>query len=168
MSKRDEERLVFLLHALIRTLLVERPVEEAYLGICKSVLPGLVLGEFGEPGSHPAVREMASLRYLTRICDYIYALDDKEWSYASCYSASIAVQLIALARGVPARIAIGVKKQDAKMVGHAWVELGDAPTAAVINPGRVCVDDFKVVKRLDAETALQLWMRKTCDSGRCL
>jgi Transglutaminase-like superfamily len=150
----NEQRLIFLLHGAIRALLVDRPVDEAYLAICKSIFPGTVLGEFTAPfgkGDH---------RYLTDICDYIYALDDNELSYASCYSASIAVQLIALAGGIDSEIVVGVKKQDRKMVGHAWVETVGFQPKRIISPGRIGISDFKVVKRLHPEKAIQSWMEK--------
>jgi hypothetical protein len=102
----NEQRLIFLMHGMIRMFLLERPVDEAYLAICKSIFPGAVLREFTTP------RNKNHQDYLTKICDYIYELDDNEYSYASCYSASIAVQLVALAGGIDSEVVIGVKKQD--------------------------------------------------------
>jgi Transglutaminase-like superfamily len=150
----NEQRLIFLMHGMIRMFLIERPVDEAYLAICKSVFPGAVLGKFTAP------RDKSHLDYLTKICNYIYELDDNEYSYASCYSASIAIQLIALANGIDSEIVIGVKKQDRKLVGHAWVEIIGSHSKQIVTPGQTCIDGFKVVKRLHPEKAIQAWMEK--------
>lgn len=150
----DEQRLIFLLHSLVRALLLERSIDDAYLAICKNVFPGTVLGKF------PVSPEKIDHRYLMRVCDYIYELDDNEWSYASCYSASIVIQLMSLSFGFDSEIVIGVKKQDRKMIGHAWVEMSGSIQKQIITPGRIGIKDFKVVKRLHPETAIQSWMEK--------
>ncbi|WP_181321788.1 lasso peptide biosynthesis protein [Trinickia symbiotica] len=150
----SEQRHILLLHGLVRALLLERAIDDAYLTICKNVFPGAVLGNF------PASPKTIDHHYLTRICDFIYELDGKEWSYASCYSASIVVQLISLVFGVDSEIIIGVKKQDQKMIGHAWVELSGVNRKQIITPGRIGINEFKVIKRLRPENAIQSWMEK--------
>ncbi|MEA3122153.1 MAG: hypothetical protein QOH33_1714, partial [Paraburkholderia sp.] len=150
----NEQRLIFLMHGMIRMLLIERPIDEAYLAICKSVFPGAALGRFAPP------RDKNHRDYLTGICDYIYELDDNEYSYATCYSASIAVQLVALACGIETEVVIAVKKQDRKLVGHAWVEIIGSHSKQIVAPGQTCIDGFKVIKRLHPEKAIQAWMEK--------
>jgi hypothetical protein len=150
----NDRHLIFLLHGLIRAHLLARPVDEAYLAICKSVYPGAVFGNFS------SLMRSRDHRYLNDICDYIYELDRNESSYASCYSASIAVQLVAITCGIDSEIAIGVKKQDKKIIGHAWVETRGFQPKKIITPGRTCIDGFKIVKHLHPETSIQAWMEK--------
>lgn len=150
----NEQRLIFLLHGLVRSALASRPVDEAYLAVCKSVFPGVVLGQSGIAAAK------VKPDYLPAICDFIYELDDKEVSYASCYSASIVIQLIALAHGIDSEIVIGIKRQDEKIVGHAWVETIGIRPKQIITPGRSPIDDFKVVKRLHPEKSIQSWIKR--------
>jgi hypothetical protein len=150
----NEQRLIFVMHGMIRMFLIERPVDEAYLAICKSIFPGAALGKFSTP------RNKNQRDYLTKICDYICELDDNEYSYASCYSTSIAVQMIALASGIDSEVVVGVKKQDRKLVGHAWVEIIESCSLQIVTPGRTCIDGFRVIKRLHPERAIQAWMEK--------
>ena len=140
---------------------MERPVDEAYLFICKAIFPGAVLGQLApSPGS-------VDHRYLKSVCDFIYELDEKEWSYASCYSACIAAHIIAMSCGIPSEIAIGVKRQDKKITGHAWLEIKDSDETHIVNPGRAHIGDFQVIKRLKPETTIESWMknRATLDAA---
>ncbi|HTI19155.1 MAG TPA: lasso peptide biosynthesis protein [Trinickia sp.] len=149
----NERRLIFLLHSVIRALLLERSVDDAYLAICKTVMPGIVMGQFTRSTKIDS-------HYLQTVCDFIYQMDNQEWSYASCYSASIVAQLIASANNIDSDIIIGIKKQDGKISGHAWVQIRSVHPKQIISPGRVSVDDLKVIKRLHPEKALQSWMQK--------
>ncbi len=62
--------------------------------------------------------------------------------------------------GIDSEIVIGVKKQDAKMVGHAWVELNESNRKKIVTPGRIAIENFKIIKRLHPEHAIQSWMEK--------
>jgi len=158
---RNEQPLIFALHGLIRSVLMERPVDEAYLFICKAIFPGAVLGQLAPPSGS------IDHRYLKRVCDFIYELDKKEWSYTSCYSASITAHIIAFSCDIPSEIAIGVKRQDKKITGHAWLEVEGADETHIINPGHANVGDFQVIKRLKPEATIESWMknRATLDAA---
>lgn len=150
----NEHQHILLLHALVRALILDRPIDDAYLAICKNVFPGTVFGSFANSAKG------VNHSYLVSACDFIYELDHKEWSYASCYSASIVIHLMSFVSGIDSEIVIGVKKQDAKMVGHAWVELNESNRKKIVTPGRIAIENFKIIKRLHPEHAIQSWMEK--------
>jgi hypothetical protein len=142
-------------------MLLNQPVNEAYLAIFKSIFPCAVRGDFS------ASSQRIDRRYLQGICDYIYEMDEKESSYASCYSASVVAQVIAFSHGLASEMVLGVKKQDEKIVGHAWIEIIGQPTGHTISPGSVRIDDFQVLRRYNPEEIIRSWVEEKCASGQC-
>src|ERR1700675_504985 len=98
---RDERALVFLLHSVVRGMLLNPSLDDPYLAIVKSIYPCAVRGEF------ITVSRRIDQRYLQGLCDYIYELDERETSYSSCYSASVVIQLIAFVHGVASEMFLG-------------------------------------------------------------
>ena len=143
--------VILALHGLVRAVLTQNSMEHGYLIICKSIYPSLV---YKTNISKYALGQ----RELQEICDHIYSFDKEEVSYASCYSACISAQLIAMAHKVPSEIIIGMKKQDKKITGHAWLECEISRQREIINPGNIDITDFHETKRLNPEITIKNWM----------
>jgi len=141
------------LHSLVRAILKEHSIEHGYLIICKSMFPSFTLNA-------PRLRDEIDIRYLQRICDDIYLLDKQELSYTSCYSACIVAQVVAMSYGLATEIVVGIKKQDKKIIGHAWLEHTLGRQTQIANPGDVNSHDFTEIKRLTPEPAIQTWMKQ--------
>lgn len=141
------------LHSLVRAILQQNSVEHGYLIICKSVFPSFVLRT-------DSIKGEIEPTDLQKICDYLYLLDEQELSYTSCYSACIAAQIVAMTYGIPTEIIIGIRKQDKKIVGHAWLEYTLDRQTKIANPGDADPRDFTEVKRLCPETTVQTWMKQ--------
>lgn len=156
---RNERMLVFLLHSVVRAMLLEHPVNEAYLLIFKSIFPCAVRGDF------VSSTQRTDQHYLQGICDYIYEMDERESGNASCYSASVVAQIIAYSRGLETEMILGVKKEDERVVGHAWIEMTGQPAGHAISPGRVRVDDFRILKRYNPEEVIRSWVEEKCAFG---
>ncbi|MCY1212154.1 Transglutaminase-like superfamily protein [compost metagenome] len=150
---KNDGAYVFLAHSLVRAMLLSQPISDAYLGIFKSIFPGAVRGEFAGAVGH------IDRSNLQEVCDFIYRPDLLEIGGASCYSASIVVQALAFLHGIPSDMVIGVKRQDEKIVGHAWVELcreGSRPE--IVNPGGTDLNDYRALTRMNPETAVTGWV----------
>ncbi|HVW52266.1 MAG TPA: lasso peptide biosynthesis protein [Trinickia sp.] len=154
-----EQSLLLVVHSLVRAILISNPIDPGYLMICKAVFPGYVL--------QPRQRwSSTAIVQLERICDDIYRLDGRELSYASCYSACITAQAIGLIKGIRSEIVLGVKKQDEKLVGHAWLECNAEREVKIITPGKIATTEFTEIKRLNPEKVVQNWItnRATLDT----
>ncbi|RQZ41213.1 MULTISPECIES: lasso peptide biosynthesis B2 protein [unclassified Burkholderia] len=150
---KNDGAYIFLTHSLVRAMLLGRPVSDAYLGIFKSIFPGAVRGRYA--GAVGRIDQP----YLQEVCDSIYQADLLEMGGASCYSASIVVQALAFLHGIPSDLVIGVKRQDEKVVGHAWIELcrtGSVPE--IVNPGRMDLNEYRALTRMNPETAVTGWV----------
>ncbi|SDV47381.1 lasso peptide biosynthesis protein [Chitinasiproducens palmae] len=149
--KSDDTHL-FIVHGVVRAILLDRPVKDAYLAIFKSVFPGAVLGRFG------CLSRRTAPLHLQRVCDSLYRIDNVGTACASCYSATIVAQLLAFASSLPSEMVVGVKKQDGKIVGHAWLELGMGMTVpAIVNPGQVDLAEYRPMSRMAPERAIAAW-----------
>jgi len=152
---KNEGLYLFLTHSLVRAMLLGQPKNDAYLSIFKSIFPGAVKGEFASKLSH------VNRFYLQEVCDSIYQTDLLEIGSASCYSASIVVQSVAFLHGISSEMVIGIKKQDEKVVGHAWVELcSEESGSEIINPGRMDLNEYRVLNRINPETIVSEWAAK--------
>lgn len=153
-----EQSLLLVVHSLVRSILISNPIDQGYLMICKAVFPGYALQPC-QKCSPTAVIDFA------RVCDDIYRLDERELSYASCYSACITAQAIGLINGFRSELVLGVKKQDEKLIGHAWLECNAGGEVKLITPGKIDTTVFTAIKRLDPEKTIQNWMtnRATLD-----
>ncbi|WP_036771160.1 lasso peptide biosynthesis B2 protein [Photorhabdus australis] len=143
---------IFLIHSLVRAILLEKPIKDAYLSIFKSIYPCTVRRNFFDAKKH------IDHSYFQEICDFIYQADSSEITSASCYSASIVVQLLASLHGIPSDMVIGIKKQDEKIVGHAWIELcSDKFKTKIVNPGHVDLSGYSLLQRMSPDTAISEW-----------
>lgn len=150
---KPESQMLLSLHSLVRAILKEHSIENGYLIICKAMFPSFTL-------STHRFRDEIHISDLQRICDDIYLLDKQELSYASCYSACIVAQVVAMSYGTPTEIVVGIKKQDKKIIGHAWLEWTRGQQTQIANPGDVNPRDFTEIKRLAPEPAIQTWMKQ--------
>lgn len=155
----NEQCLIDLLHCTVRNILINQSVSDPYLSIIKAVYPSSL---FSEVKTKPI-----NNHYLQSICNYIYDINNEQVNYSSCYSASIVVQIIAMAHGVSSEIVIGIKKQDMKVLGHAWVEVNTRGGLFVANPGYINIKDFKPIRKLNPNNVLHNWMEGKCASGQC-
>lgn len=153
---RDEHVFAILLHSIIRTMLLRQPIDEAYAEIFKSTYPCGVFGKF----SRTIDRE-----YLQKICDLIYSTDKREVNQASCYSASLVAQLVAFAHGIATEMAFGIRKQDEKVVGHAWLEIKKGAAILTINPGNENLNHYSVIKRLNPLYIVEKYVENLCATG---
>ena len=150
---KSESAYIFLTHSLVRAFLLGHSISDAYLYIFKSVFPAAIRGEFSDTSDH------IDQTYLQEVCDSIYQSDLLEVGTASCYSASIVVQSLAFLHGIPSDMVIGVKKQDEKIVGHAWVELArKGSRLEIVNPGRIDLSEYRALTRMNPETAVAEWV----------
>lgn len=150
---KNDGTYIFLVHSLVRAILLGQSIDDAYLGIFKSIFPGAIRGEFASDAG------CIGRSYLQEVCDTIYRADLLEIGGASCYSASIVVQVLAFLHGIPSEMVIGVKRQDGKIAGHAWVELcRDGSRREIINPGRMDLNDYCALTRMNPETAVAGWV----------
>lgn len=150
---KNEHTYIFLAHSLVRAMLLSHPIGDAYLGIFKSIFPGAAKGEFA--GTSSPIDQ----NNLQKVCDFIYQADLLEIGGASCYSASIVVQALAFLHGIQSDIVIGVKRQDEKIVGHAWVELHrEGVCPEIVNPGYANLNDYRALTRMNPEMAVAEWV----------
>ncbi len=149
---KNEIAYIHLAHNFVRAMLLCQPVDSAYLRIFKSIFPGAIRGEFAR-SSHRVDRS-----YLQGICDCIYLTDMHETDRASCYSACIVVQAFAFLHGIRSDMVLGVRKQDEKLIGHAWLELHtDSPSPDIVNPGEIGLHEYRVLTRMNPEAAITQW-----------
>jgi hypothetical protein len=86
-------------------MLLSQSINDAYLGIFKSIFPSAVRGDFANATDH------VNQSYLQEVCDSIFQADLLEIGSASCYSASIDVQSLAFLHGIPSDMVIGIKRE---------------------------------------------------------
>ncbi|WP_206951346.1 lasso peptide biosynthesis protein [Trinickia acidisoli] len=145
--------MILALHGLVRAILTNHSIEDGYLIICKSLFPSFIFRTTTYVQGTDSVD-------LQSICDAIYRLDESELSYASCYSACMVAQIVAMTYGIPAEIIVGIKKQDKKLLGHAWLEYAANGRTQIVNPRGADPRDFTEIKRLTPETTIQTWMKE--------
>jgi len=102
---KNERAYIFMLHGVVRALLLNSTASEASLAIYKAVFPGAVGDRF------LATRRHIDQSYLQMVADLLYEMDRQEIGYSSCYSVSLVLQIIAFVHGVDSQILLGVKNR---------------------------------------------------------
>jgi hypothetical protein len=130
---------------------MRQSTNEAYLSIFKYIFPISLRRRFL---CYDIDRE-----YLQGVCNTIYRDDLLELGGASCYSASIVAQSLAYIHNIPSNMVIGIKKEDSKIIGHAWVELIKKHSKnEIISPGSIDISEYKVLHRINPENAVIEWI----------
>jgi hypothetical protein len=131
---------------MVRCLLLQHGFERAYAMIAVQMFP------LFESASR---RRVAPIRrqQLSELGLYLYELDDQESLTTSCLSIAIMIQALLFSCGQEAELIIGVRKQDAKLLGHAWVQLGDGQ---VIDPNDLR-RNMVVLQRFSMRTQVERW-----------
>ena len=107
-----DQRPLMLLHAVVRGMLLTGGLEQGYGLIFRSILPFV-----SNCGQKPAM----TVRDLQRLAARLYR-GDKEMAFtSSCLSISVLIQMLSFWCGIPAELRIGLRKEDGKLLGHAWV-----------------------------------------------
>ena len=154
-----DRTVLALLHCVVRAVLLDTRqgrTGDPYLALVRAVYPYAVFGGARPPPDGEA---------LQAACDTICRLDDGGTGLVSCYSASMVVQLLAMAHGLSSEMLIGVRKQDQRLSGHAWVEVRLRNGICCINPGRLELSRYRILRRRAPEAELLQWMKARCAAG---
>jgi hypothetical protein len=135
------------LHAMVRCLLLHHGFDRAYAMIAVQMFP------LFESASR---RRVAPLHrnQLDDLGRYLYDLDEQESLTTSCLSIAIVTQTLLFSCGHEAELIIGVRKQDAKLLGHAWVQLVDGQ---VIDPNDLR-RGMVVLQRFSMRAQVEQWV----------
>lgn len=150
----DLQPYAAVLHTLVRCLVLQYGFERAYHLIAVQLFP---LFESAHRRGAASVRPAQ----LVALGDYLYTLDDQESLTTSCLSIAIATQAVLFSVGQEADLLIGVKKQDRKLLGHAWVCL---PDGQVIDPG-IQGRGLTLLHRFTMRAEVEKWVGDICAFG---
>lgn len=156
-----EKALTRALHAIIRDLLPKGTIDSVRTNIFSVLYPTRHWLFEMRPANSPDLAPSD----ISLMCSYLEHLEKNEKTTSSCSSITLTAEALAYAGNLESKLLIGLRKDDFKLLGHAWLEIIVDGKMHLINPNDQPVHEFTPIVTEGADGLLLKWTNEQCFPG---